>query len=631
MIDLNDVGAFASAPAAGGVDIRFGVYLPSITHSAFKVSVLVIHAADRFDPSIPAERFDLAYVGGANDLWSSTVTVTPRAGTHLGLSGTYLYRYQLARLGVSGTSTVVTDWFTDPFARMTDDAGQLSAVQTADTISTFAWTDPAWRVPDLPDLVVYELHVEEFNATFAGLAERLDYLRSLGVNCLELMPVTSLALDFDWGYGPLHYFAPNQRWGGPLAFKQLIDACHAAGMAVILDVVYQHVFDTFPYRQVYADAGVPSPMILTPKGQYGWVVDYSRQFSRDYVNTVNQYWLSEYHVDGFRYDQVEYGGMYNPPLGDPYAGFVWNNYQYSFGMPRFTPSGQAKAGEYSRIIQCAEALGLSQDVLWNTWSTASWQNALLDKSENMAEFNCYVDDDFVLRLDANWHNYPQTKQVQDHSGAAVNMPVAPFQYLNTHDHSYLVTFLTGEHQTPYAPLADRGGWYRIQPLIIALYTCQGVPMLFQGQEFSENWVLAGDGDLRVHIRRDVHWEYFYDSLGRPLVRLHRILGDLRRQHAALRSRDSYYYNTFSRTNDGVVVYRRSAPGEVALVFLNFSNQYQTISVPAPVAGTFRELIDRRERTSGGGADLDVTAANAGDLLWVTVPSNYGYIFVNPPS
>src|ERR1051325_8681595 len=142
------------------------------------------------------------------------------------------------------------------------------------------------------------------------------------------------------------------------------------------------------------------------------------------------------------------------------------------------------------------------------------------------------------------------------------MPVAPFQYLNTHDHSYLVTFLTGEHQTPYAPLADRGGWYRIQPYVIALYTSQGVPMLFQGQEFSENWVLAGDGDLRIHIRRDVHWEYFYDALGRPLVRLHRILGDLRKRHAALRSRDSYYYNPNSRTGAGVVVYRRSSPGEV---------------------------------------------------------------------
>jgi hypothetical protein len=86
------------------------------------------------------------------------------------------------------------------------------------------------------------MHVEEFKTTFqAGVANRLRYLKSIGVICLELTPVTGLELDFDWGYGPLHYLAPNQRWGGPPGLKHLVDSCQAKWLAVILDVIFQHV------------------------------------------------------------------------------------------------------------------------------------------------------------------------------------------------------------------------------------------------------------------------------------------------------------------------------------------------------------------------------------------------------
>ena len=74
-----------------------------------------------------------------------------------------------------------------------------------------AWTDGAYKTPELDDLIVYELEAEQLNDTFDGVIDRLVYLESLGVNCLDLMPVTSPKLDFDWGYGPLHYIAPHAR------------------------------------------------------------------------------------------------------------------------------------------------------------------------------------------------------------------------------------------------------------------------------------------------------------------------------------------------------------------------------------------------------------------------------------
>jgi maltooligosyltrehalose trehalohydrolase len=615
--DLTAAPLTAAAPTADGVAVTVTLPLPGTGSGQLVVSFVVIHEADRFDPSIPARSYPLAF---AADSWSGTVIIAPEAGTNFGLSGRYLYRFQLSR----ADGTVIVPWFTDPFARATDDVGQLSAFDTADTIRDFTWGDDTWKVPDGSDLVVYELQVEEFNGTFAGVAARLPYLQSLGVNCLELMPVTTLRLTFDWGYQPLHYFAPNERWGGAAGLKSLVNACHQAGVAVILDMVFQHVDASFAFNQVYEAASLPSPMI-GGTGQFGPEVDYARQFSRDYVHAVTDHWLTEYHVDGFRYDEVT--DLYTEPTGDPYAGFAYDVYNTSLALPRFTPSGGTAPGEYSRVIQIPEALNRPQEVLTNTYSTATWQDGLLDKAEDMAVNGCYVDDDFAHLLDASFSRYPATKPVHDIAGNPVDMPVNPVQYLNSHDHSHLLAYLTQAGRDPAQPLADRTPWYKIQPFVVAQYTAQGIPMLWQGQEVSDNWVLPDHDPLRTPIQRDFHWEYFYDLQGSPLVRLHRILGALRRTCPALHSRTSFYYYQQSRTGDGIIAYCRSTSdlSQHAMVMLNFSDNPQPISVPAPAAGIYRELVDAATRP----APLQCVATAPGDTLTVTVPSNYGYVLVGP--
>jgi 1,4-alpha-glucan branching enzyme len=203
------------------------------------------------------------------------------------------------------------------------------------------------------------------------------------------------------------------------------------------------------------------------------------------------------------------------------------------------------------------------------------------------------------------------------------MPVAPFQYLESHDHSQLIAFAAG---TPNAgPFANRDQWYRLQPFVIALYTCEGIPMLWQGQEFADNYVLPASGDARIHFRHDAHWEYFYDDQGSPLVRLYRIVGALRRTVPALRSRESFYYNANSRPGEGAIVYRRNSTsaGQVALVFLNFSDLSQSLTVPVDDPGTYREMIDNDVRSR----PFEISVAAAGQLMRADVPPHYGFIFV----
>lgn len=626
MIDLAEVGAFGAIGAGGDFQVRFGVYLPGIrARDGFEVLVKIIHRDDRFTPQVQTQDTLLQWQEGHPlDLWTATATIKPVANTKFGHEGLYLYRFQLLHNG-----KVVTLWFCDPFARMTD-IGRLSAVPLARAKAPFAWTDDTYKTPELDDLVVYELQVEEFNDTFDGVVERLPYLQSLGVNCLELMPVMSAKTNFDWGYGPLHYFSPSARFGGPDSLKRLVNQCHAAGVAVILDVVYQHVDPIFPYKLVYDNVNntagapqVPSPMIGS-QGEFGPPNDFSKPFTQDYFLTANLYWLDEFHVDGFRYDEVT--DLYVGPMDTGYAKLAFDTYGASLSIPRF----QRGPESYSRIIQCAEALFRARDVLTNTYTSCAWQDDLLNKAEAIVS-GAPVEDSFAHQLDPRFVGYPDSKTVMNAVGKPVNMPVAPFQYLNSHDHSHLIVSagLSGDGPLPFG---DRSKFYLLQPLAVALYTLQGVPMLWQGEEFAENWELPGAGPARINLRRDTHWEYFYDEYGAQLIRLYRRLGELRRKCRALRSRESFYYFQQSLKGNQVVAYHRHAPAtanateEFAMVLLNFGDAAAEIQLPFPRKGTWREMLDNDVREN----PLTVIVTSQGELQQVSVPSHYGQVYVLQP-
>jgi maltooligosyltrehalose trehalohydrolase len=361
--------------------------------------------------------------------------------------------------------------------------------------------------------------------------------------------------------------------------------------------------------------------MIGSSGPFGPQCDFSQAFTQDYFATANRMWLDDYHVDGFRYDEVT--DLYTGPTDTAYAKLSYDTYQYSLGIARF----QQSAGSYSSIIQCAEALSKARDVLRNTYTSCAWQDDLLNKSEDMIKWN-YADANFAHLLDPNFSGYPASKSVNNAAGGFVDMPVAPFQYLETHDHSQLIVF-AGTQSDGFVPPGDRSRFYKLQPYAIALYTLQGVPMLWQGQEFADNYNLPDSGSARIGLRRDTHWEFFYDEYGSPLIRLYRRLGLLRRTYLALRSRDSYFYYLQSLQGTQIIAYHRHAAatatsaGQYAMVLLNFADTAGTITVPFPKGGTWKEMIDADIRVQ----TLAISADNATQS--VVVPSNYGCVFIWP--
>lgn len=615
MINLKEVGAVPQRDAAGNWQVRFGIYLPAITfNKGYAVKVRVIHEADQFIRDVEPKDIFLDWVNGStHDLWEFTAPLILDPASHFGQAGTYLYRFQLLR-----DNSEVTFWFADPFGRASG-LGTLSAFVIEDNPLQFQWTDASFTVPEVDDMVVYELNVREFNRDFQGVIDQLDYLYGLGVNVLELMPLTNVKEDVEWGYTPLGYFAPDDRLGGSTGMKRLVDACHQRGIAVVLDAVYSHAHPEFAYNLVYDTSGEPNPMMGIFAGEFfpgrpG--TDYTKEFTRDYFFRVNQFWMREYHVDGFRYDYVP--GMYDGPTGQGYANLVYRTYQDSKALLRFD-GGNCR----SKIVQCAEHLPDPAGIMSQTYSNCAWQNGVLDRARDMARWN-YVSQHFAHLLDPEFLGYPN----EYHDPATgESFPVAPFQYVESHDHPRFVNQfgelqlrdLLGEFY------GDRSLFYKMQPYVIALYTAKGIPMLWNGQEFGENWGVPNWGIGRNLFERPLHWEYFYDVAGKALVRLHRIMGTLRRNHSALRSRGYFfYYNDAAHLQKGVIAFRREGQPHAAqstetlIVCLNFSDQEAEVWLQFPTPGVWIEQID--------GTHPAISIGQQDQWERVLVPSNYGAVF-----
>jgi maltooligosyltrehalose trehalohydrolase len=168
----------------------------------------------------------------------------------------------------------------------------------------FSWTDGHWRGRPLQGAVIYELHVGTFSAggTFDGAIEHLGYLAGLGVTHLELMPVVEFIGDRGWGYDGVDLFAPHHAYGGPDGLKRLVDAAHGAGLAVLLDVVYNHLGPEGNYLGRFGPYF--TARYRTPWGEAvnfdGPGSDEVRRFVLD--NALG--WLRDYHLDGLRVDAV---------------------------------------------------------------------------------------------------------------------------------------------------------------------------------------------------------------------------------------------------------------------------------------------------------------------------------------
>ena len=186
----------------------------------------------------------------------------------------------------------------DPASRFQPD-GVHGPSQVVDAAS-FAWSDERWRPRPAHDLVIYELHVGTFSpeGTFAGVEQRLPYLRDLGITAIEIMPIADFAGARNWGYDGVALFAPSRAYGTPDDLRRLVNAAHAHGLSIMLDVVYNHLGPEGAYLPQFSRA------YLTDAHQTPWgdAIDLASPLVRRFILDNAVHWVREYHIDGLRLD-----------------------------------------------------------------------------------------------------------------------------------------------------------------------------------------------------------------------------------------------------------------------------------------------------------------------------------------
>lgn len=287
-------------------------YAGSKTQPANRVFLIGDMTNWRLDPAYQMKR-DSAY------FWITLTGLTPGRE----------YRFQYAVERADGAKKQICDLYSEKVLHPDDryepksadpsliayptqgaDGGYVTVIQTGK--SAYPWSDATlhFQRPDKNSLIIYEAWVYDFTTTrtFNALRSKLDYIQNLGVNAIELMPVTEFEGNISWGYNPTLYFAVDKTYGKADDLKALIDECHQRGIAVIVDMVFNHAYGQNPMNKLYPYgtdlASNPWFNVTPPEGGETYGQDWNHNFppAHEMFHRVFRYWLSEYKIDGFRLD-----------------------------------------------------------------------------------------------------------------------------------------------------------------------------------------------------------------------------------------------------------------------------------------------------------------------------------------
>ena len=476
----------------------------------------------------------------------------------------------------------------DPYARQVTNSVGNGVIYDHDS---FDWQGDNFSRPSQNEWVIYETHVGSFasaEGTLEQVQEKIGHFLHLGVNAVQLMPVAEFAGDKSWGYNPAHLFAVESSYGGPDALKTFVREAHKNGIAVILDVVYNHFgpsdldlwrFDGWSENDKGGIYFYNDYRSSTPWGDTR--PDYGREEVRNFIRDNALMWLRDYHIDGLRYDMTLYmrsingSGAMDVPEGWELT--RWMNDQIRAELP-------------DRILIAEDLQG---------WSMVT------SLAPDGAGFHSQWDARFVHPIRAALTTQDDANRSMPSVAEAVTYSYgdafARVIYTESHDE-----VANGKARVPQEVDAnDPTGWYAQKRSTIGAaltLTSPGIPMLFQGQEF-----LQGD-----YFRDDVPLDWAQNDDFQGIVRLYLGLIRLRRNldgvSAGLSGQGAQVLHLNDETK--VLAYHRwmnGGPNDDVVVVANMShNSVSDYRIGMPRAGhwTLRLNSDAKDYSSDF-ADTDV--------------------------
>jgi maltooligosyltrehalose trehalohydrolase len=508
----------------------------------------------------------------------------------------------------------------------------------------FAWEDAGWKGPSLDDYIIYELHVGAFTAegTFEAVAGRLSYLKDLGVTALEIMPVAQFPGERNWGYDGVYPFAVQNTYGGPEGLKALVNACHKGGLAVIMDVVYNHLGPEGNYLRDFGPYF--TGRYRTPWGQaINFDGPYSDEVRNFFVHNA-LCWFENYHVDALRIDAVH--GIF-----DFSARHILEELREAV-HGRYSGRNAYVIAESDlndvRLITPPEMGGYGLDAQWND----DYHHALhaLLTGEDKGYYRDFGE--LWQMAKAVGEGFVYSGQYSDfrkrrHGNSSARRP--PGQ---------LVVFCQNHDQVGNRMLGDRfAAGLGLEKLklaagLVVLSPC--VPLLFMGEEYGETapfqyFVSHSDRDLIEAVRsgrkqefRDFHWggetpdpqdeETFRRSKidvrlseaegHRALLEYYREIISLRKRLPPFRGPRREDVEVKCLERERLVLYKVRGGGAEIFVAASFGET--PAEVDAPFRGSWRLVLDSSSaRWAGGGRDF---SGNIGSS-----PDGRDTIVINPYS
>jgi maltooligosyltrehalose trehalohydrolase len=509
---------------------------------------------------------------------------------------------------------------------------------------TFPWTDHGWHGLPLDKFVLYELHVGTFTpeGTFEAIIPRLPDLVDLGVTAIELMPVAQSPGRRGWGYDGVYPFAPQNSYGGPAGLKRLVDACHTHGLAVVLDVVYNHFGPEGGYLQEFGHYFTDA--YKTPWGRAVNVDGPKSDEVRRYLIENTLYWVHEYHVDALRLDAIH---AIHDETATPFLMELVNVLgRYATDLNRQVYIiGESDLNDV-RVLKTPELGGLGLHAQWaDDFHHCVFTLLAGEKSQYHRDYN-----DFDLLVNAYQHGYAYTGQFcatreRRHGNQPVNLPGRQF-----------VICIQNHDQTGNRKFGERFGalaGFEAQKLaaatvLLAPYT----PMLFMGEEYGEKapfqyFVDFSDAGLAEAVRDGRTREFEMVGGGDPpdpqaeetflrskltpgladsgrhrtLREFYRELLRLRRETPALRFPDKDRMRVTPFPERLAIVVERWDGDDETLIGLNFSDRPVEVRVTIREGAWVRQLDSADPRWHGPGTDTPAELTASGDVRLALAPTS----------
>jgi len=411
----------------------------------------------------------------------------------------------------------------------------------------FLWTDDDFVKPAMKDLIIYELLLRDFTESgdIGGLMSKLDYLEDLGVNAIELMPPTEFPGATSWGYNPAFFMALESSYGTPDEFKELIDQAHDRGIAILIDLVFNHADGSSPYQQMYGDDYENSPYMHAEGNEWGFPdFDHSRVGTRALASQTVRHWINEYHVDGYRYDHT-------PGVG-------WDGIAYFANEAYMADNTAYQIAEHfdSNVSSLISATRINSH-----WHDAFHDQMKANLRQGQFEGSSYGD-------------MNKTEQGINYSADGFPDAETCVNYIESHDEQRIIF----EAQTN--GLSYETALKKAELAAQTLFTSSGIPMFYMGAEFGMDTERTIDYNM-------LRWHYLDDPDKAQIHQNYKNLIWLRNNYPALRSNN---INTVFKSNSQKsIVFQRTLDGEAgALVAINFSTSPQTMDLEFPWAGTWYE-------------------------------------------